>query len=112
MNLKKLAEQRTIQLLKRFGCLTGAELEDISSRGYATNHFDITTVSLIVETLLQDALEAGLSEKVVVGLGLDAIKQYGPQPGILSPRQREVKHWVENRHIHGTPRPAWYKGDL
>ncbi len=106
--LESLAETRTLQLLKRFSCQTATELEQIASREYATAHFDITTVKLVVETLLQACIDAGMAPKAVASLGLEAINAYG-KPALLSSRMRELKQWRDNRHIHGSPRPGWLK---
>jgi hypothetical protein len=112
MNIKKLVEQRTLQLLKRFDCKTAQELEQIASREYATDHFDITTVKLIVEALLKDALKAGLTKKQVAELGKGAWQNSDLNYGIdslLSAKMRELKQWQDNRSIHGTKTPKWIK---
>ena len=55
----KQAELATLLLLKRYSCETFQELYKISSLEYATSHFDITTVKLIVWRLLDEAAERG-----------------------------------------------------
>ncbi len=106
--LESLAETRTLQLLKRFSCQSAQELEQIASREYARARFDITTVKLIVETLLQACIDSGMPPKMVADLGMDAINAYG-KPQLLSSRMRELKQRQDNRSIHGTKRPDWLK---
>ncbi len=110
-NLDRLAKRKTIDLIKRFSFQTVSELEQIASREYGTNHFDITTVQLIVETLLSEALKAGLSSKQVATLGNEAINHYSGERS-LSANQRELKHWQDNRSIHGTKPPQWVQEKL
>jgi len=114
-NLTQLSKQRTMQLLKRFDCKSADELERIASREYATDHFDITTVMLIVEAILEDALRV-LPINEVAKLGVSCFKttkgtNYGVDQ-LLSARHRELKGYIDNRRIHGTKVPERFKSKI
>lgn len=66
-------EKRTLELLKRYSHQSFDELKHINEKEYATGHFDITTVKLIVEALMKEASELGLSFEEVKQLGLKAV---------------------------------------
>ncbi len=75
-NPLSLIEKRTLELIKRFSHESFDELLRINEHEYATGHFDITTIKLIVEALMEEAVSLGVDPKDVSQLGLKAVSVY------------------------------------
>lgn len=70
-----LVEKRTLELIKRYDHRSFQELQFIMDKEYATHHFDITTIKLIVEALFREAEKLGVPKTKLDQLGLEAVSE-------------------------------------